>query len=163
MVSWRLERVAALLAGFKLLLQLAAIAPYGYCRDELYYLACSEHLALGYVDHPPLSIVVLRIWRAAFGNSVTSIRVVPALAGASLVYITVRTARALGARTPAAALAGLGVVTAPAFFGFDHYFSMNALTMWCGRWRSGSSSTSTGVIGTGASFSSSGRCLAWEP
>ncbi len=29
---------------------------YGYNGDEFYYLACSEHLAWGYIDHPPLSI-----------------------------------------------------------------------------------------------------------
>ena len=27
---------------------------YGYFRDALYYLACSEHLAFGYVDQPPV-------------------------------------------------------------------------------------------------------------
>ena len=38
---------------------------YGYFRDALYYLACTEHLDWGYVDHPPL--IVLIAW-------VTSIR-----------------------------------------------------------------------------------------
>src|SRR5260370_3756770 len=42
-----------------LLLQLLFIRRYGIFRDELYYLACSEHLALGYVDQPPLSIALL--------------------------------------------------------------------------------------------------------
>ena len=27
---------------------------YGYFRDELYYAACGQHLAWGYVDHAPL-------------------------------------------------------------------------------------------------------------
>ena len=27
---------------------------YGYFRDALYYLACADHLAFGYVDLPPL-------------------------------------------------------------------------------------------------------------
>ena len=31
---------------------------YGYFRDALYYLACSEHLAFGYVDQPPLIAVL---------------------------------------------------------------------------------------------------------
>ena len=41
------------------LLHLLVIERYGIFRDELYYLACSEHLSWGYVDHPPLSIAVL--------------------------------------------------------------------------------------------------------
>lgn len=29
---------------------------YGHFSDAFYYLACSEHLAWGYVDHPPFPI-----------------------------------------------------------------------------------------------------------
>jgi hypothetical protein len=50
----------AAFAGAKLLLNLATINRYGYFRDELYYLASTEHLDWGYVDHPPLSIAVRR-------------------------------------------------------------------------------------------------------
>ena len=32
---------------------------YGYFRDELYYMASTEHLSWGFVEHPPLSIAVL--------------------------------------------------------------------------------------------------------
>ena len=42
-----------------------ALGGYGYFRDELYYLACSKHLAAGYVDHPPFSIFVLALWPPA--------------------------------------------------------------------------------------------------
>ena len=42
-----------------IVLQLATGWRYGLFRDELYYLACARHLDWGYVDHPPLSIVVL--------------------------------------------------------------------------------------------------------
>src|SRR5512140_511414 len=119
--------IACLLAAFKIILYILAGSNYGYFRDELYYLACADHLAWGYVDHPPLSIAVLHLWRAAFGSSLVAIRLFPALAEAAVVYVTVRTARALGARTPFAALAGFAVLAGPAFFAFGHFFSMNAI------------------------------------
>src|SRR4051812_11172254 len=31
----------------------------GFFRDEFYYLACTRHLAWGYVDHPPFSVLLL--------------------------------------------------------------------------------------------------------
>ena len=34
---------------------------YGIFRDELYYIACARRLAWGYVDHPPLSIALLKL------------------------------------------------------------------------------------------------------
>jgi hypothetical protein len=41
---------------------------------ELYYIACSRHLAAGYVDQPPLSIFVLAATRLLLGDSVFAIR-----------------------------------------------------------------------------------------
>jgi hypothetical protein len=46
--------VVAAVAAVKLLLHLYAGRRYGYFGDELYYLACADHLAWGYVDQPPL-------------------------------------------------------------------------------------------------------------
>ena len=83
----RVDAVGLALAAAKLAVQLLALRPYGYFRDELYYLACSDHLAWGYVDHPPLSIAVLRIWRGVFGDSLVAIRLFPALAEAAVVYL----------------------------------------------------------------------------
>ena len=45
-------------AAIKLVLHALAIGNFGYFRDELYYIACSKHLAWGYVDHPPFSIAL---------------------------------------------------------------------------------------------------------
>ncbi|MGB5999045.1 MAG: glycosyl transferase, family 39, partial [Thermoanaerobaculia bacterium] len=51
----------------KLLIHLLTAQGYGYFRDELYYLACADHLAFGYVDQPPLSIFLLWLVRSLFG------------------------------------------------------------------------------------------------
>ena len=41
-------------AFVRIILYFIAGPNYGYFRDELYYLACGEHPAWGYVDQPPL-------------------------------------------------------------------------------------------------------------
>ena len=65
-----------------LLIHLLTNGRYGYFRDELYYIACGQHLAFGYVDLPPLSILLVRLSRMLFGDSLFAIRLLPALAGA---------------------------------------------------------------------------------
>jgi hypothetical protein len=50
---------------------------YGFFRDELYYAACGEHLAWGYVDHAPLIAVVSRVTRAVLGDSLFALRFSP--------------------------------------------------------------------------------------
>ena len=47
-------RIAWVFAALAFLLQMAFSGRYGYFRDELYYIACSKHLAFGYVDMAPL-------------------------------------------------------------------------------------------------------------
>jgi len=44
-----------------LLVHLLTNGRYGYFRDKLYYIACGRHLDFGYVDQPPLSILLLRL------------------------------------------------------------------------------------------------------
>jgi hypothetical protein len=116
----------------KLALQLATITRYGYFRDEFYYLACTEHLAWGYVDHPPLSIALLAAWRALFGDSLVALRMLPALAGAATVWLTGRIARQAGGGRFAQGLACLAALLTPEFLGNNHYYSMNSfdLLLW---------------------------------
>ena len=52
---------------------------YGYFRDELYYAACGERLAWGYVDHAPLVAFASAFTRALFGDSLFALRLLPAL------------------------------------------------------------------------------------
>ncbi|HYJ32550.1 MAG TPA: glycosyltransferase family 39 protein [Candidatus Binatia bacterium] len=113
----------------KLLLHLAAIGHYGYFRDELYYLASTEHLAWGYVEHPPFSIALLALVRSVLGDSLPALRLVPILSGAAVVLLTAVLARRLGGGRFAQGIAALAAVMAPAFLGTHRYYSMNALDL----------------------------------
>lgn len=107
-------------------LQLGWGPRYPVFRDELYYLACADHLAWGYVDHPPFSIFVLAAWRALFGDSLLSLRILPSLAGAATLLLTSELAGLLGGGRFSRTLAAAGVVAAPTFFGITGFYSMNA-------------------------------------
>jgi hypothetical protein len=109
----------------KLLVHVLTLRPYGFFRDELYYIACSEHLDWGYVDQPPFCIVVLKLWRLAFGDSLSSIRLLPALAGTATVFVTGLLAIELGGSVRAVTLGGLAVLVAGQYLGTAHYYSMN--------------------------------------
>jgi Dolichyl-phosphate-mannose-protein mannosyltransferase len=113
------------IATGKLLMHVAAMQQYGYFRDELYYLASTNHLDWGYVDHPPLSIAILALIRAPFGDSLTALRVVPALVGVATVFVTGVIVRQLGGGRFAQGLAALCVLMSPVFLGTAHYYSMN--------------------------------------
>jgi len=107
---------------------------YGYFVDELYYLACSEHLAWGYVDQPSLIAVIGWLARKLFGDSLPAIRFFPALAAAGKVLLTGMIARELGARRFAQGLAALCVMVAPVYLFMDHILTMNTFEplFWMG-------------------------------
>jgi len=101
-------------------------ARYGYFIDELYYLACARRLDFGYVDHPPLAPFLLRLHTALWGESIVSIRLLPALAGAVTVYLSGWLAAFFGGGRWAQSLAAITVILAPAFLVMFDFFSMNA-------------------------------------
>jgi hypothetical protein len=104
----------------------------GYFRDEFYYLACSRHLAWGYVDHPPLSVAALRLWTALFGESVFAIRALPLLLLGVTAWLTTRIVRTLGGGRFATMTAALCVLVAPVYLAIFGYYSMNSFdaTLW---------------------------------
>src|SRR2546430_1575498 len=107
---------------------------YGYFRDELYYIACGQHLAFGYVDQPPLSILLIRLSRTLFGDSLFAIRFFPALAGAGIVALTGAIAREIGGRGWAVALSCAASLCALFYLAVGNFFSMNAFEplFWMG-------------------------------
>jgi hypothetical protein len=122
------------IAAGKLLLHLLTAARYGIFRDEMYYLACSQHMAWGYVDHPPLTVLIAWIARHVFGESPLAIRLLPALAGAALVWLTGKLAREMGGGRFAQVLAALAVVVVPIYLLMHHWLTDNAWEplMWMG-------------------------------
>src|SRR5215472_4679322 len=107
---------------------------YGYFRDELYYIACGRHLAFGYVDQPPLSILLLQLSQMLLGDSLFAIRFLPALAGAAIVALTGIIARDMGGHAWAIALACAGSLCALFNLAVGNFFSMNAFEplFWMG-------------------------------
>jgi hypothetical protein len=117
-----------------LLVHLLTNCRYGYFRDELYYMACARHLAFGYVDQPPLSILVLRLSELLLGDSLFVIRLLPALASAAIVGLTGLLSRELGGRGWAIALSCAAALCALFYLGVGNFFSMNAFEplFWMG-------------------------------
>jgi len=103
-----------------------------YFRDEFYYLACSRHLAWGYVDQPPLSIAILWLVRHIAGDSLIVLRLNAALASAVTVWMTGRIAARLGGSGFAQALAMTACAVAPALLALASFYSMNVfdLLLW---------------------------------
>jgi Dolichyl-phosphate-mannose-protein mannosyltransferase len=119
-------RGLAALAILKIAIQFAGITHYGFFRDELYYMACGQHLAWGYIDQPPLIAFAAWVARHVFGNSIVSMRLLPVLAGAAVVFLSGMLARELGGGRWAQLAAAAGILVAPSFLAFDSFFSMNA-------------------------------------
>ncbi len=124
-VSKRDLTLLSIPALIKVILHLATCRGFGFFSDEFYYIACSNRLDWGYVDHPPLSILLLRIDRWLFGDSLFSIRLLPALAGGATVLLTGLLARRLGAGRFGQLFAQICVLAAPAYLATCHVFSMN--------------------------------------
>jgi hypothetical protein len=107
---------------------------YGYFRDEFDYMACGDHLAWGYVDQPPLIPFLIRICRAVLGDSLRSIRFIPALASSLLVVQTAVLARELGGRRFAVLLSAICAVVVPQYLSNASLLGTNCLepNLWMG-------------------------------
>jgi hypothetical protein len=120
---WVLIAFAAVTLLFHL--SVNAFGGYGVFRDELYYIACSDHPDIGYVDQPPLSLWILAVSRLFFGDSLFALRLLPAVTGAASVVFTGLLARELGGGKYAQALACLAALVALFPLAIGSIFSMN--------------------------------------
>ena len=118
--------IVIFLATAKVLFHLCTAGRYGIFRDELYYLACSEHLGAGYVDQPPLIAFIAWFARHVFGESLYGLRLLPALAGGATVWLTGKLTREMGGGVFAQGLAAAAVFAAPIYLILHHWLTMNA-------------------------------------
>jgi hypothetical protein len=102
---------------------------YGFFRDELYYLACTNNLAWGYVDQPPLSVYLLKLSTLIFGDSLVAVRIVPALCHCIIIWIAAVIVKDLGGNFFAVLLAVICVALSPIHTAMSSYYSMNPIDM----------------------------------
>ncbi len=107
---------------------------YDYFRDEFDYMACGNHPAWGYVDQPPLIPFLIHVWRAIGGDSLRSIRFIPALASSLLVVQAAVLAREFGGRRFALLLSAITIVIAPQYLSNGSLLGTNCLepNLWMG-------------------------------
>src|ERR1700683_1082145 len=107
---------------------------YGYFRDEFDYIVCGDHLAWGYVDQPPVIPFLIHICRAVLGDSLRSIRFIPALASSLLVVQTAVLAREFGGGRFARLLSAITIVIAPQYLSNGSLLGTNCLepNLWMG-------------------------------
>jgi 4-amino-4-deoxy-L-arabinose transferase-like glycosyltransferase len=105
--------VPASLAVLKILIHLPVLHRYGYHNDELYFIACGNHLSFGYVDHAPLVPWIARLATTLFGESLTGLRIFATLAGAGAILLTGLLVHRLGGGRFAQLLACTALLVAP--------------------------------------------------
>jgi hypothetical protein len=116
------DRVPAavwVIAAVLVAVEFAVSDRYGFQQDELYFLVAGHHLALGYVDQPPLAPLLTRV-TGVLGVSPTAIRIIPALAGGAIVVIAARLAALFGAARTGRVVAALSMACAPVLLGAVH-------------------------------------------
>lgn len=118
----------------KLLLHIYFNNRYGYFRDEFDYISCGNHLQWGYVDQPPLIPFLIHICRAVLGDSLRSIRFIPALASSFLIVQTAVLAREFGGRRFALLLSAVCILVNPQYLSNGSLLGTNCLepNLWMG-------------------------------
>lgn len=111
---------------------------YGFHRDELNFVENAKHLDWGYVEYPPLTLLIGRLVLDIFGASLAALRFTGALAVAIALWLTGLMTRDLGGKRPAQLIAMFATATAPIvlfdtkFFSYQDFdFLWWVLTTFC--------------------------------
>lgn len=105
-------RIALAAATVAAVLHALANPHYGFFRDELYFIICGRHPALGYVDQPPLTPLLAALSQS-FGRSLFLLRLIPAICAGLAVFTSCLFAAELGGGSFAQVLTAIVVTLAP--------------------------------------------------
>jgi Dolichyl-phosphate-mannose-protein mannosyltransferase len=114
------------LANFLIVYLSSFIKGYGYFIDEFYYIACASRSAFGYVDHPPLAPLILTAFQTVFGNSISAIRALPAVAESASIFFTGILVKEMGGGKFAQSIGACAMAASPIIVTFGGFYSMNA-------------------------------------
>lgn len=114
------------LVTFVLLMLSSTVKAYGFFIDEVYFMACANRPAWGYIDQPPLSIALLSLMQYLFGNSIYVVRILPALSVAATVFVAGLITKRIGGGIYAILISGLATMVLPVLLVFGSFYSMNA-------------------------------------
>jgi hypothetical protein len=119
--------LVSVFAAAKFLLHILTGQNYGYFCDELCSIALSKHLALGYIDLPPLVPALHAVSRMLLGESLLAIHIFPSLAGAATLILVCLITRELGGGLFATGVAALGFLIAPVWLVLDSFFCYDGI------------------------------------
>jgi hypothetical protein len=103
-------------------LHLATNGTLGFHTDELYYLDCGRHPALGYVDFPPVVPLLARLETALLGVTPWTLRLLPSLLSGVLVALCGAYVRRLGGSLWLQGIALIAGIAAPYIVGSGDVF-----------------------------------------
>jgi hypothetical protein len=121
------QRDWSFIAGFallKIVIHLPFLTRYGYHHDELYFIACGNHLDFGYVDHPPLVPWIARLAVELFSHSLFGLRIFSLLSMAAIVFLTGQLVRRLGGGRFSQGVACLAMIIAPVYLRAGNMFNI---------------------------------------
>ena len=122
----RLSPVVWAVAAAAVAMVVSTAGRYGIFRDEYYYLMCADHLAWGYVDHPPLAMAFLKFWKSLFGDSALALRFPPALLNGLTALGAALVARELRGGAAAQVMTAVAVALMPGVLALGAFYSMNS-------------------------------------